>query len=68
MVLDPLTIITLATLATGLIYVILRSRCDQVSCCWGMLSVHRNVQLEEHERELELEHSQPQAQARVNTV
>jgi len=42
-----ITITTLLTgsIALGLKYC-LKSKCDQITCCWGLIKIHRNVELE----------------------
>jgi hypothetical protein len=49
--------ITLATILTGSIGLAikycLKSKCDNVGCCWGGLTIHRMVQMEEPEIEQE---------------
>ena len=45
--------ITLATILTGSIGLAikfcLKSKCDNVSCCWGGITIHRNVEIEQEE-------------------
>jgi hypothetical protein len=44
--------ITITTLLTGSIGLslkfCLKSKCDNVNLCWGMIKVHRNTELEEN--------------------
>ena len=42
-----ITITTLLTgsIALGLKYC-LKSKCDRINCCWGLIKIHRNVELE----------------------
>ncbi len=55
--------ITVATILTGslglAIKYCLKSKCDNVSCCWGCLLLHRNVLIEHDEeiKEMELHRS-----------
>ena len=45
-----ITITTILTGSLGLaIKFCLKSKCDNVSCCWGGLVIHRNVVLEQEE-------------------
>lgn len=45
--------ITIATIITGSIGLAikfcLKSKCDNVSCCWGGLVIHRAVEIEQEE-------------------
>jgi hypothetical protein len=45
--------ITIATLVTGSLALVikysLKSKCDNVQCCWGAITIHRNVELENNE-------------------
>lgn len=42
-----ITVITILTGCVGLcIKYCLKSKCDSVSCCWGGITIHRNVELE----------------------
>jgi hypothetical protein len=47
---DAVFWITIATIITGsvglAIKYCLKSKCDDISCCWGCLVIHRNVDLE----------------------
>jgi len=45
-----ITITTILTGSVGLaIKFCLKSKCDDVNCCWGGLVIHRNVELEQEE-------------------
>lgn len=50
---DAVFWITITTILTGSIGLAikfcLKSKCDNVSCCWGGLVIHRNVELEQEE-------------------
>lgn len=51
-----ITITTILTGSLGLaIKVCLRSKCDNVNCCWGGIIIHRNVELEQEEEMKEME-------------
>ena len=58
---DPLTITIIATLSTGFAGLILRysfrSKCSHVVCCYGLISIDRDVDVEEQCEKLELEHN-----------
>jgi len=42
-----ITIITIITGSIGLMLkYCLKSKCDSVSCCWGGITIHRNVEIE----------------------
>lgn len=51
--------ITLATLFVGFLGLCtkycLRSRCENISICYGLMTVHRNVELESREEMKQLE-------------
>jgi hypothetical protein len=57
---DGVFFITIATLSCGFFGLVIRyclkSKCENISCCYGLLSVQRNVELESQEemREMEL--------------
>jgi len=45
-----ITITTILTGSIGLaIKFCLKSKCDNVSCCWGGIVIHRNVEIEQEE-------------------
>jgi hypothetical protein len=52
---------TIATLSCGFFGLVIRyclkSKCENISCCYGLISVKRNVELESQEemREMELD-------------
>jgi len=50
---DAVFWITITTILTGSIGLAikfcLKSKCDDVNCCWGGLVIHRNVELEQEE-------------------
>ncbi len=50
---DSVFWITTATLLTGFFGLVIRyclkSKCENVSCCWGCLTVIRNTELEQDE-------------------
>ena len=52
---DPAFWLTVGTMSFGFFGValnyILKSKCDQCSCCWGVIRVHRNTEIE---RDLEM--------------
>jgi len=56
---DSIFFISLATLLVGSfglsIKYCMRSKCDDVSLCCGLMKIHRNVELEAHIEEKELE-------------
>jgi hypothetical protein len=55
---DSVFWITLAGIITGSVGLCVRyslkSKCDLVKICWGMLEIHRNVGLEANSNEVEL--------------
>lgn len=55
---DSVFWITMATIIAGSIGLCVRyslkSKCDLVKICWGMLEIHRNVGLENDSNELEI--------------
>ena len=57
---DPILIATLATLATGFAGLMLRysfrSKCSDVSLCWGALHIIRDTKAENEEEKIELDH------------
>lgn len=56
---DSTFFITLATLLVGAfglsVKYCLRSRCENINVCYGLLSVHRNVDLESREEMKQIE-------------
>jgi hypothetical protein len=48
--------ITTLTILTGSIALALKyclkSKCDNVNCCWGCITIHRNVEIEENDIEI----------------
>jgi len=42
--------------ALGIVGLALRSRCSTTRCCYGMVDITRNVEVELQERRLELQH------------
>ena len=50
---DAVFWITITTIITGSIGLALKyclkSKCDNVSCCWGGLAIHRNIDAEKEE-------------------
>lgn len=65
---DSVFWITIGTLVTGFLGLVikycLKSKCENVSCCCGLISVRRNVQLETDEelREMEMGTSRERVQ------
>ena len=57
---DGVFFITIATLSCGFFGLVIRyclkSKCENISCCYGLISVKRNVELKTQEeiREMEL--------------
>ena len=56
---DSVFWITLTTIITGSIGLALKyclkSKCDNVSCCWGGITIHRAVEIEQQEEMKEIE-------------
>lgn len=51
-----ITLVTVLTTFTGLVLkYCLKSKCDDVSCCWGFLKINRNVNLEVEEEMKQME-------------
>ena len=63
--------ITLATILTGSIGLAikfcLKSKCDNVSCCWGGLTIHRNVEIEQEEEMKAMEMGLSRQDSNLNT-
>jgi len=63
--------ITLATILTGSIGLAikfcLKSKCDNVSCCWGGLTIHRNVEIEQEEEMKAMEMGISRQDSNLNT-
>ena len=63
--------ITLATILTGSIGLAikfcLKSKCDNVSCCWGGLTIHRNVEIEQEEEMKAMEMGISRKDSNLNT-
>jgi hypothetical protein len=55
---DSVFWITLSGIITGSIGLCIRyslkSKCDLVKVCWGLLEIHRNVELENNNNDIEL--------------
>ncbi len=65
-----ITITTIITGSVGLaLKLCLKSKCDNVSCCWGGLLIHRNVDIEAQEemKEMELGLSREVSTPNLNT-
>jgi hypothetical protein len=66
--------ITISTIITGSIGIgiryCLKSKCKNFSCCWGLVQIDRNVDLEVQEelRELELGTHSPRRNESVNSL
>lgn len=60
---DNVTIYGLATLGTGLIGLAIRysfkSKCEDVSLCFGFVKIHRNTEDEVKAETMELQHQPP---------
>lgn len=58
---DGVFFLGVATTFFGVVTLIIKkcseSRCEDCSVCYGMIKIHRNVMLENEEKELELENS-----------
>lgn len=63
--------ITLATILTGSIGLAikfcLKSKCENISCCWGGLVIHRNVELEQEEEMKAMEMGITRQDSNLNT-
>lgn len=63
--------ITLATIITGSIGLAikfcLKSKCDNVSCCWGGIVIHRNVIIEQEEEMKAMEMGITRQESNLNT-
>lgn len=63
--------ITLATILTGSIGLAikfcLKSKCDNVSCCWGGITIHRNVEIEQEEEMKAMEMGLSRQESNLNT-
>ena len=63
--------ITLATILTGSIGLAikfcLKSKCDNVSCCWGGITIHRNVEIEQEEEMKAMEMGISRKDSNLNT-
>jgi hypothetical protein len=55
---DGVFFITIATLSCGFFGLVIRyclkSKCENISCCYGLISVKRNVELESQEEMREM--------------
>jgi hypothetical protein len=53
---DGVFFITIITIVTGSFGLMLRyclkSKCDNVNCCWGCITIHRNVEIETDDIEM----------------
>jgi hypothetical protein len=60
---DATLIYGLATLGTGLLGLAIRysfkSKCEDVSLCFGVIKIHRNTENEIKSEEIELSHPKP---------
>lgn len=58
---NPVFFITVITIISGSFALILKyclkSKCDSVKCCYGLLEIHRNVEIETDE-EIKMEEEQ----------
>tara|TARA_R110000868_G_scaffold117973_1_gene313102 strand:- start:807 stop:1031 length:225 start_codon:yes stop_codon:yes gene_type:complete len=68
---DNVTIYGLATLGTGVIGLAIRysfkSKCEDVSLCFGLIKIHRDTESEVKAEELELRH-QPTKQESIKNL
>ena len=66
-----ITILTVLTGSIGLAFrYCLKSKCENFSCCWGMIKINRNVDIEAQEeiRELELRGPSPRRNDSINNI
>ena len=54
------------SLLVFIIKVCFKSKCDQVNCCWGALSVHRNTK--EESQNISMSEIQVNGPSRVSTL
>jgi hypothetical protein len=68
---DATLIYGLATLGTGVLGLSIRycfrSKCEDVSLCFGLINIHRDTESEVKATELELQH-QPTKQESINNL
>ena len=69
---DNVTIYGLATLGTGLLGLAIRysfkSKCSNVSFCWGLCNIVRNTDDEVRAETVELQHQPPQTEKMDNDI
>ena len=69
---DNVTIYGLATLGTGVLGLSIRycfrSKCEDVSLCFGLIKIHRNTEDEVRAEQLELQHQPPQTEQKDNDI
>lgn len=63
-----LTVATIITGSIGLaIKFCLKSKCENINCCWGGLVIHRNVELEQEEEMKAMEMGISRQDSMLNT-
>lgn len=64
---DPVFVISAMTIFAGLMKFVVtflyKSKCENFALCWGMFTVHRNIQLEIEAERIDAELGHPQAEA-----
>lgn len=55
---DSTFFVTIVTILTGsfalMLKYCLKSKCDKISCCCGLIKIHRIVEIEENNNDIEL--------------